>query len=370
MIMKQIARTNSFMCFDAIIFSLQRNGGISVVWYELLKRFADDVPIDYSVLFYEGENNWGKLLREHTRDNSISMPSSLIPAIRYLPIHLNHQSSPFLFHSSYYRTCNNKNAINITTVHDFTYEYYSDGIRKTLHHNQKQSAIKKADAIICISNNTKRDLLSFYPNIEPGRIRVIYNGVSDDYKIIPKDPNGLPFPSQSFILYVGGREKYKNYEVAVKAAESCKMNLVIVGRELSKDEEILTERYLSKNEYIVLSGVSNTTLNTLYNHAFCLLYPSMYEGFGIPILESQRAGCPVIAMNRSSIPEVIGDSPLLLQTSDSNEVIQKINLLHNKEVRNNIVEHGLSNSLRFSWDRMYNEYRDLYLDLLTTGNNK
>ena len=124
------------------------------------------------------------------------------------------------------------------------------------------------------------------------------------------------------------------------------------------------ERYLPREKYVDTGFLSNEKLNELYNYAAALVYPSSYEGFGIPVLEAQRAGCPVIAYNGSSIPEIIGKTPLLMHELSEKELFDKISILSDKQLVEEIRKTGLENSMRFSWDNMYRQYMDLYKEAL------
>ena len=190
--------------FDNIIFSLQKAGGISVVWQELIKRILKDSDINVSFIEQYNENIFRKKLQipeELIIHNNFSkLPISFQ---RYLNPRIRNESG--IFHSSYYRTTSNPNLINISTVHDFTYEYYRKGLPKLIHQKQKVLAINKSKKIICVSNNTKKDLLKFYPNIQESCIEVIYNGVDSVFKpIIDKPEKGLKdlihFSSRQYAL--------------------------------------------------------------------------------------------------------------------------------------------------------------------------
>ncbi len=353
--------------FDNIIFSLQRTGGISVVWFELLSRFLRDRPQEGRFLEYAGAclNIFRKQLAIDERQ-LVRKRSALLFLRRYF--NPGYQSgAPFIFHSSYYRTCRNKKAVNVTTVHDFTYEYYCSGLTKFVHCRQKYRAIRHSDYIICISENTRKDLLKFCPGIDDKKIRVIYNGVSGAYRVLKdKVPENckLPFPANTYVLFVGDRSAYKNFGLTVEAVAESSLNLVIVGSELTRAEHEMLGKHLDACRYHSTGRISNELLNVLYNNAYCLLYPSAYEGFGIPVLEAQRAGCPVIAYNGSSIPEIIGETPLLLSELSVCAIGKALQILQDPDSRAEIVRNGLENVKRFDWKHTYEQTMSLYKEIM------
>ena len=267
---------------------------------------------------------------------------------------------PLIFHSSYYRYCKNCNAKVVTTVHDFTYEYFKSGLTKQIHCRQKYDAVRHSDIIVCISENTKQDLLYFLPDIDQGKIRVIYNGVSEDYHPIENRIKEF----ERYVLFVGARDGYKNFKFVVETLKDTPFNLAVCGKPLSLEEQQFIDSTLGHSRYRVFENVDNHELNLIYNSVYCLAYPSSYEGFGIPVLEAQRAGCPVIALNKSSIPEIIGDTPLLMDKLDKSIFIEKLQILTDIHVRDSIIKSGLENSSRFSWNKMASEYLAIYNDLL------
>lgn len=347
---------------DNIVFSLQKSGGISVVWYELLSRLFRDCFL-VSCIHYDNQNIFSKKL-SYGEDKMINKGILRNPFVRYWNPRLLGEKEQFIFHSSYYRTSSNPLAINITTVHDFTYEYYNHGISKWVHSLQKKRAIKRADYVICISESTKKDLLHFIPEIDARKIKVIYNGVSDDYYKIPAlslKNTEIPFPLRSYAVFVGSRTGYKNFSLAVKAIASSQLNLVIVGAPLSNEEKSFLKEHFEDMTRVFCTGrIDNTQLNVLYNCAYVLLYPSKYEGFGIPVLEAQKAGCPVIAYNASSIPEIIGDDLLLINHSSVDDIHRCLKILEDDTIRFQIIDKGIVNARRFSWDQMYNQVVELY----------
>lgn len=358
--------------FDNIIFALQNHGGISVVWHELLKRFIND-KYEYLCINTCPEGNMLALNDSIPEKNKEDIHSrKFLKATRYMSCRIK-KNYRYVFHSSYYRYTNDKNAINITTVHDFTYELYNSGIRKSIHAWQKKKAVMKSDFIICISENTKRDLMRFYPQIKEDRIKVIYNGVSEDYYLTDKSCKGIiPYERQEYAVFVGSRATYKNFELAVKAVAATNLKLVIVGAKLNSKEKMFVDNCFNNPERYFCTGfIDNEQLNIVYNNAYALLYPSEYEGFGIPVIEAQRAGCPVIAYNGSSIPEVTGDDTLLINnTGTEQETVEKLKMLENNEIRSKVVEKGLENCKRFSWDKTYKKTVELYETAWNSINNE
>lgn len=341
---------------DNIAFSGQRSGGVSVVWKNLIQALQKFKPNSFSCIEYPFalENICRKELSGYKVENRNPRISFYIERRLLSPTIKCEQ--PFIFHSSYYRVCNNKKAINVTTVHDFTYEYYRSGFGKFLHCRQKYNAIRKSDYVICITENTKRDLLKFLPDIDLKKIRVIYNGVSDVYRPLRDTVSNMG----KFILFVGWRETYKNFRLVVESIRDLEYNLAIVGSPLSEEERNYLNEEIGENRYKSFVRISDEMLNELYNTAYCLAYPSEYEGFGIPVLEAQKAGCPVIAYNASSIPEIIGNTPLLLKSVSPFEFREKLELLESNIIREEIITKGFANAERFSWNKMGEEYIKLY----------
>ncbi len=348
--------------FDNIVFNIQKSGGVSVVWGELIKRFEQDAFTD--IKYIEYLNPLENIVRSGLSidvNRILKIPIYSLLLERYQPLKLREEKKMHVFHSSYYRYSKNPYAINFTTVHDFTYELFSNGVRASLHKWQKFTAIRHSDYVVCISENTKKDLMKLLPDVNSDKIHVIYNGVADDYFVINNEVSmELPFPADKYLLFVGARVGYKGFEFAIRSLIGLSHKLVIVGAPLSEKEINFLNRCIGEDNYVCVGRISNEYLNVLYNNAFALLYPSLYEGFGIPVIEAQKAGCPVIAYNASSIPEIIGDTPLLLNSWEEKELREKLKILEDLDKRNAIIDMGIKNAQRFSWDITYSKYKELY----------
>jgi mannosyltransferase len=261
--------------------------------------------------------------------------------------------------------------VKIVTVYDFTYEYYRSGIAKWIHSIQKNFAIKNADGVICISNSTKDDLFKFLPETTKGKVKTIYISAGEEFHKIEDLEKNLKktkfenLKDKKIILYVGDRKStYKNFSLAIETVSLLEdYILVSVGAgKITDDEQKLIDEKLEGRFYHFL-GISSDELNILYNLSFCLLYPSSYEGFGIPILEAMRAGCPVVSTNFSSIPEVAGDAAILVNDIKIENFIKAVNSLENNSLRDNLIQKGLVQAQRFTWDKCFEETMNFYEEI-------
>jgi glycosyltransferase involved in cell wall biosynthesis len=348
--------------YDNIIFSLQQSGGISGVWKELVLRINSNNNFICKFLEYD------KASKNINRPD-LSLSNKSLLDVRNLPLFLERFLNPtfnsnrkFIFHSSYYRICKDKNALNVTTVHDFIHEKFRSGFALYINHFQKKIALKKSDAIICISESTKQDLLYYFPELKDKNIFVVYNGVdSQVFKKLTIDKPDFIKNLNKYILYVGNRDqKYKNFKSLVEALKSHNdITLVLIGGgKLSTKELNFLNTELNGN-FSYLKNIDNIKLNILYNFAYALVYPSLYEGFGMPVIEAQSAGCPVIATSTSSIVEIVNTSAIITNGT-SIEISNSITLLKNPEFRDAFILKGLKNSQKYAWDKMAFQFDNIY----------
>ena len=347
------------LILDNIIFCIQRMGGISVVWQELLQRALCDEDLDCTILDYDrGKENICRQSLQIT--NPIHMTCRRMERYRTPDFQV---SEPALFHSSYFRVLRDSRIRNITTVHDLTYHFYRQGAPKWVHLAEEQHALRHSAGVICVSENTKSDLLRLYPWLRENRIQVVYNGVGSNFHPQPEAKN------EGYLLFVGNRAvDYKRLDIAIRVAQLTHTPLVMIGGKLSQEEDRLLLQTLGEGMYKAVSNIPNEQLSDFYNRALCLIYPSDYEGFGIPIVEAQKCGCPVIAQAVSSVPEVAGGAALLFPHQDTESMAQEmadaVRQLKNGTIsRTALQEAGLVNAQRFSWDHTYQQTKEFYREI-------
>jgi glycosyltransferase involved in cell wall biosynthesis len=351
---------------DNIIFSLQRAGGISAYWGELCQRlhdctesfFIEDQGAELNVFRKEFHLPHRRVLRTGV------LPVGLkryMPDVRILP-------EGSIFHTSYYRPHFQPRVANVVTVYDFIYEFYRRGLPKLVHRIQKWFAIKRADGIICISASTFNDLKRLYPKLTYKRSVVIPLAASDNYRVMQEShADGVDLPERErIILFVGDRMLYKNFRLAVQTVSRLPAyRLWVVGKALSDGEARYTRFHLG-HRWDLFENIESDQLNSLFNRAFCLLYPSEYEGFGIPILEAMQAGCPVVTTGRSSLEEVVGSAALIAPDKTAEAFSRSIRQLEDECRRQKIISAGVGQARKFSWDRCADETLKFYGEVLRT----
>ena len=343
--------------FDDIVYSLQRTGGISVMWSHITRENPFDI---FHLRFDDAKKNqFCETITNHSYEFETSRGLNIK---RYFNPSLKQENTPFLFHSSYYRYCTNKCAVNITTVYDFIYEFYRHDMKGIAHKIQKRKAVMHSDGVLCISESTKKDLQKLYPQYS-GLIKVVHCGYDNRTYYFESSAK------EKIILSVGARGTYKRFDLTVqivKALPDCKL-IIVGGGKLSEEEEEMLDKEIP-SRYEKAGYLSNDELRHLYNKAFFLSYCSDYEGFGIPPIEAQACGCPVVCQAKSSIPEVVQNSAIFIDTNDMEVSIDRIKELYDHRFYNEIVKMGLENVKRFSWVRCREEVISFYKEVLKSKN--
>jgi mannosyltransferase len=334
------------LTYDGIVFKLQRTGGISVLFTEIISRLR---PSAYELVSY------GQL--PGALETSTHRTLSPRPFERYRRACVGARCD--LFHSTFYRLPASRTAKVVTTAFDFVDERFASPLRRVRHSVQKNRALAGSDRIICISESTRRDLVEFAGAALAERAVVVPCGVSEQFRPLP----GVTRLPQ--VLFVGSRVSYKNFPAVVNAlSELPEVDLVCVGAGPFKTAELeLLDRRIP-GRYRWAGYLSTEALNLEYNRSICLAYCSFYEGFGIPILEAMRAGCPVIAVNASSVPEVAGDAGILLERGEADELRAAIRKVMVSATRDELVRRGMAQSSKFSWQTTFDRTIAIYEEVL------
>jgi glycosyltransferase involved in cell wall biosynthesis len=281
------------------------------------------------------------------------------------------ENSPDILHETYYNPHNLSlpNCKTVLTVYDMIHEKFSNGMnaseRKVA--DIKKRSIERADKIICISENTKKDLLEIF-NIDPDDVSVVHLGCS---LTISDDSMELPIVNVPYLLYVGARGHYKNFKnllqaFAISDKISNEFKLVCFGGdEFSRSEKMEMNRLNVQENSILHFKGNDQLLANLYSNAIAFVYPSLYEGFGIPPLEAMRLSCPVICSNAASIPEVVGEAGYYFDPYSSENIISAIeSVAFSEEVRKKLIEQGLQRVTEFSWQKCAQETYSIYRKLI------
>ena len=272
----------------------------------------------------------------------------------------------------------------VVTVHDLTPlvfpNNFPSGIKGIIKWNLQKLALQKVDAIIADSESSKKDIVKF-TNIPAEKIHVVYLAAGNEFKKITFSESkkkellkkyNLP---EKFCLYVGDITWNKNLPRIVSAATEAKIPLVLVGKALTVSEYDKTNPWnsdrnkvfelIKNNPYIYRTGfVSDDDLVMLYNSAVVAVMPSLYEGFGLPIIEAMSCGCPVITSKEGSLPEVAGDAALYVDAYNTSSIANGMKTFFSElETQKKYAKMGLAQSQKFSWEKVAKETSDIYNSL-------
>jgi glycosyltransferase involved in cell wall biosynthesis len=264
----------------------------------------------------------------------------------------------------------------VVTVHDLAFlkfpEFYTARSLK-FHQRSARIAASEADLLIAVSNSTKEDIISLL-SVDEKRVKVIYEGVEIDKSLLDKKQQvllGLGV-QKPYILFVGTLEPRKNLVrllqafAALKRMTDLEHRLVIVGPKGWLYEEVFRELEDKdlKESVLLTDLVSDAELSVIMNQADLFVYPSLYEGFGLPPLEAMACGTPVLTSNLSSLPEVTGDAAILINPYDIDQMASAmINILEDEELKGRLAKKGMQRAAMFSWEKMARETLEAYSGL-------
>lgn len=255
----------------------------------------------------------------------------------------------------------------VLTVYDMIHEMlpqYFIADKKTVFH--KKELLGKASVAVAISEHTKNDILNIYPELDAGKIKVIHLAQSmrdeDEIPIVP-----LP---ENYILFVGNRANYKNFNFFTETIASLLKNdhsLFLVcagGGKFTKQENDFLQT-LGIHEKVIQKNYTDNELPAFYRSAKVFVFPSEYEGFGIPTLEAMKCGCPVLLANSSCLPEIGGDAAAYFRLNDPSSLLKALtDIINNEKLRSEMIEKGFQRENEFSWSKTADAYFDTFKQLL------
>lgn len=355
--------------FDHQIFTWQKFGGISRVFCELIANSDGLFGVKTGGIFSENEylkkiphqsfrefpvkrnfRGKGRIISTANRNDSLKKLS---------------ERDTDIFHPTYYnpyfleRLGEKKLVVSVwDMIHEEFPNICNDGGETT---RQKMEVLNRADGIIAISRSTKNDLLKFFPQLDSEKISVVYLGNSFPVSA-PAEKKGR------YILFTGGRGGYKNFEIFVKSVapllKKYDLDLVFTGREFSLSERKFFEA-LGILERTKQKYATDEELRVLYNEALLFVFPSLYEGFGIPVLEAFSSGCPLAVSRSSSLTEIAGEAGYFFDPYSEDEMRRKIeDIIVSPSLQKSLAEKGYERLKEFSWRKCAEETAKVYEQVL------
>ena len=357
---------------------LRKQTGIVTYTVNLVKGLAAvDDKNDYTIYldsYRDTEVGEGNLVKQPNFKNAVLRSKGALWKQIFLPLDLVLHKAD-VFHSPTSTIPAIRPRKTIVTFCDLFHEanpqWTPPKIKNRLSRLYKFAALK-SDHIIAISENTKSDLVKYY-GVQPEKITVIYPGKDEFFKEVKEvkeieDVKDKYKIGREFILHVGALAEWRNVPRLIEAFGILKLvdriphKLVLVGREVwgLKINKIIKEAGLT-GDVINLDYVPIEDLRTLYNAADLLVFPSLYEGFGIPVLEAQACGTPVVASNAAALPEAVGDAGMLIDPYDPEAIADGIRtVLSDEELRQDLIKKGFEHARKFSWEKMARETLAVY----------
>jgi glycosyltransferase involved in cell wall biosynthesis len=372
--------------YDDEIFVRQKHGGVSRIFFELISKIKSSSNWIVNIYNFYSENPLLiklNISQVHPFLKSLNFPlkNKLIRAVslnctKYkINKAIKEASNRCIFHPTFYNDYylnslkNNTHVKLVFTVHDLIHEMYPTSKAYKEIAEYKRKNLEVADLIITVSENTKKDLIRFYPFVNESKVYVIHLAESVS-NVNPQYIDNLP---KEYLLFVGERAGYKNFNVLLEAfylihKKYDSLHLVIAGgQSYDRHEHKKIKEYGLSNRIIKLS-VNDSQLNYLYTNAKAFVFPSKYEGFGIPTLEAFGCGTPLITSGGGSIKEVAKDCCLYFDPNNSTDLANTIELILNDHaVRDNLIRKGKERAQLFSWNKHVNETMRLYETLYSDG---
>lgn len=357
--------------YDHQIFTDQQYGGISRYFYELIKRFdgvenSSDVATLFSNNAYYNDSVNPNL---KTFNYNFKGKGRITRLINQRFSNTIIKKDDFdVFHPTYYDPYFLKNIKNkpfVVTFYDMIHEKFSHQFNElkadTKIFENKKRLLEQSSKVIAISETTKQDIIEIF-GVDSEKIDVVYLGNSLRYN----SENQTRIVEEDYILFIGNRGTYKNFIFFVTAIADLLVNnnlklICAGGGEFTIQELRLLKSLNIVNQVVLKKIINDEILANYYSNALFFCFPSLYEGFGIPVLEAFACGCPALLSNGGSLPEIGGDSAIYFDATNLNSLISEANkLLSDELLRKKLVEKGNARLNQFSWDKTYLDHLKIY----------
>jgi glycosyltransferase involved in cell wall biosynthesis len=366
---------------DGVVYQWGIQGGIMRLFNEILPRMCEIDKSLHIELLTAGKMR--QSLPSHSRIFYYSMPHiepymrprsvwrPFVPTAERLVRRLwVGRGEGQIWHSTYYTQPGRWDGFQVVTVVDMIHERFADLFYEPVwdhFREQKRRCVQKSDATICISEATRQDLLHFY-GVKSDSIYVIPLACSNVFRQLELCDDRLDIVTKRpFLLFIGGRYPYKNFDGLIQAysvwAHREEVALVVVGSPWSVEKKRLAELGIRDRVHLI-TDADDETLCHLYNQAAAFVYPSLYEGFGIPLLEAMACGCPVIASRIPSTIEVAGGCPIYFEPTELDSLVNAFDVSLSEGRDSERVRAGIERVKRYSWDKVAAQTLEVYRTLL------
>jgi len=337
--------------------------GVSVYIVNLLYYFKSKASSKLNFKIFLKNQPLDQLPKESRYFTYKIVPGKFLWSQIFLPLSLFKENINVFFAPAHYapRFCS---APLVVTIHDLSYIYYpKEFLKKDLYQliNWTKYSVRKAKKIIAVSQSTKNDLIKIY-KIPQEKIKVIYNGFNQ-YQGIKASSFKEKNLNRPYILYIGTLQPRKNITGLIKAFYKFNQiypdfNLIVAGKKGWLYKKIFeeVENLGIEDKVFFTDYVTDHQLVYLYQNAFCLVLPSFYEGFGLPLLEAMNFNCPVLASFSSSLPEVGGDACLYFDPQNISDLTEKlIKIKNDPQLKKELIKKGRQRIKLFSWKKCAEE---------------
>src|SRR4051812_32070191 len=284
---------------------------------------------------------------------------------------------PDVYHAPHYVLPAGVRVRSVVTIHDCIHLMFPQYLPNRAAHAYARatmwSAAKRSSCILTVSEASKRDILHFF-NVSPEKIVVIPNAIDERFSITPSDEDVARVKEryqldQRFVLYVGNIKPHKNLVRLIEAFSELRredfddVRLLIIGDEISKLPALrrAVHRHKLHKHVRFLGYLPDETLAILYRLASVFVFPSLYEGFGLPPLEAMASGTPVVTSNVSSLPEIAGDAAVLVDPYKVDSIVEGVRrVLSDPQLAADMRRKGLVRARDFSWERSVSRIQETY----------